>query len=291
MKESLQTLIFGYGYLGSVVGRLLREQGDTVLATTRSAERAAHLLQTGVQPIVTDWTDRRTLDRMKKVIRQVDRILVAVSYDSRSRFSRYESQVGGFRNFLSIAPLDIPICYISTTGVYHQTDGSWVDERSPTHPKREGGKVHLEAESLLHRYRPDSPWTVLRLAGIYGPGRVPRIDNIIEGRAIASPSDGYLNLIHVEDAAAAVLRSWQQPKFRMYVVSDDEPMVRGDFYREIARQLRAPEPKFESPASDSSKVSRSETNKRLWNRRVKADLLSVLKYPTYREGLRSILAK
>ncbi|WP_146597665.1 NAD-dependent epimerase/dehydratase family protein [Novipirellula aureliae] len=279
-------LIFGCGYLGQIYGRLATQTGGQVYATTRVTSRRRRLEEQGFQPVVADWTDRRSLKRLPKV----GRVLVAVSYDSDCGMSRYDSQVGGFRNLLSVIDDNVNVCYISTTGVYHQTDGRWVDERSPTRPTRVGGKVHLEAESMLHRFRPNSAWTILRLAGIYGPDRVPRIASVVEGRPIASDKDGFLNLIHVHDAARAVHSTWENAKRRVYAVCDDQPMRRAEFYREIARQTHAPNPTFVPPSAESSRSQRSESNKRIWNRRLKNDLLNKLDYPTYREGLAQILA-
>ncbi|WP_372724739.1 SDR family oxidoreductase [Novipirellula sp.] len=278
-------LIVGCGYLGSVVAKMAHDSGHTVFATTRRPNRATELRKQGIEPILADWTNRSRL----RALPEVDRVLVAVSYDSASRLSRYESQVGGMRNLLEAVPEQAHLCYISTTGVYHQTGGVWVDERSPAKPNREGGRVHLQAEDLLHRHRPAAPWTILRLAGIYGPGRVPRIDSVLQGQPIASAEDGYLNLIHVHDAARAVFAAWQKSAYRMYVVGDDEPMPRRDFYCEIARQCGAATPVFVPPPAGSAKQMRSESNKRIWNRRLKGNLLPKLAFPTYREGLASIL--
>lgn len=235
--------------------------------------------------MIADWTDPRTLQELPTV----DQILVAVSYDRRSDHSRYESQVGGLRNLLEAISPATNLCYISTTGVYHQTDGSWVDETSPTQPAREGGQVHLKAEEVLAELRPESAWTILRLAGIYGPGRVPRANDVIAGRPVASPPDGYLNLIHVDDAVDAVLAAWSRAKQRRYVVSDDCPVVRGEFYQQVARQCGAPPVSFIEPRADAPVRMRSESNKRIRNRQMKRDLLANLKYPTYREGLASLL--
>ncbi|MGI9470228.1 MAG: SDR family oxidoreductase [Rubripirellula sp.] len=282
---SPRTLIFGCGYLGRRVAKQALNAGHRVWATTRNIEKKGPLTQLGIEPILADWTDRRTLCRLP----DVDQILVAVSYDRHSNQSRLESQVGGLRNLLEFTPPQTKVCYISTTGVYHQTGGVWVDETSPTRPSREGGKVHLMAEELLHRTRPKSDWTVLRLAGIYGPGRVPRAADVIAGRPISSPKDGFLNLIHVDDAAEAVLATWRGAARRMYVIADDRPSQRSEFYREIARQCRAADPQFVAPDVDAPARMRSESNKRVWNRRMKRELVPRLRYPTYREGLTRIL--
>ncbi len=280
-----RTLIVGHGYVGKEVARMAIELGDQVWATSRSPQKVRKMRGGPIEPLRVDWTDRRTLTGLPTV----DRVLVAVSYDAGGGASRYDSQVRGFANLLGVLPLSTNICYISTTGVYHQTDGRWVDETSPTRPDREGGRVHLQAESLLHRTRPEAAWTILRFSGIYGPGRVPRAADVIAGRPIPMSGDGHLNLVHVHDGADAVIASWQSSTRRLYLISDDQPMRRSDFYRQIARQVGADEPTFVDPPSDASPRMRSDSDKRICNRRMKTDLVPRLKFPTYREGLADIL--
>jgi nucleoside-diphosphate-sugar epimerase len=285
LSSDSKILVFGCGYLGLQVAENVAFSGHRVWGTTRQPNKCRMLSQKGVQPVVADWTDARTLQRLP----EVDKLLIAVSYDRHDRQSRFASQVGGLRNLLQAVSPNTHVVYISTTGVYHQSDGRWVDENSPTRPTREGGQVHLSAEELLHRMRPHSPSTILRLSGIYGPQRVPRAADVIAGRPIASPSEGFLNLIHVADAARAVAAAWSRAKYGLYVISDDQPVVRGAFYREIAKQCAAPLPVFCEPQPDASVRMRSDSNKRIWNRRMKRDLLPTLQFPTYREGLVNVL--
>lgn len=314
-------LVVGCGYLGVRVARLALTRGDQVWATTRRRERAAELAAEGISPLIVDWTDRRTMRNLP----EVDGVLVAVSYDSRGGADRETAIVGGLSNLLdeigaSRGANSPRLCYISTTGVYHQSDGRWVDETSPAHPRREGGRAHLRAEQTLHRAWPGGPWTILRLAGIYGPGRVPRVADVIAGRPLTSSDRGHLNLIHVDDAAAAAgvvlgtggarpsVGSGDRPRLgKLYVVADDRPVVRGEFYREVARQAGVDPPQFvastESAAGrgdgGSEPVSprrgvpprRGDTDKRVWNRRMKRDLLPRLRYPSYREGLADVLGR
>lgn len=281
-----RTLVLGAGYLGKRVALAAIQAGDQVWASTRSSEKAAQLKDSGLQPVILDWTDRSTLPQ----IPEVDRVLVAVAYDPRSSHSRYDSQVGGFSNLLSILNPKVDVCYISTTGVYHQTDGSWVDETSNARPQRAGGKAHLDAESLLHRMRPDSPWTILRLAGIYGPQRIPRIKDIVSGRPITASPDGYLNLIHVSDAVSAVFAAWNsESEQRLFLVADDLPVVRRDFYTEIANRTNSLPPSYATAGDNAPDRMRFPTNKRIWNRRFKRWLVPQLQYPTYQAGLDDIL--
>ena len=279
-------MILGCGYLGRRIARMAIRDGNTVWATTRQSQKQREFASEGIQPIVADWTDRRTLTALPVV----KHVVICVSYDRRSSHNRYESQVGGLRNLLQAISPATKICYISTTGVYHQQGGSWVDEASPTRPSREGGRARLMAESLLNQMRPKSPWTILRLSGIYGPGRIPRAADVIAGRPIASPQHGFLNLIHVDDAAEAVCSTLRNNTQRLYVVSDDQPVVRSQFYEEIARQTGSQGPQFVTPATGSPVMMRSESNKRVWNRRMKSDLVSKLQFQSYRHGLADILS-
>lgn len=302
MNDNSDVLVIGTGYLGQKVAQKAACQGARVYATTRHINRFVSLSGAGFHPIQYDWTDPSTFGNLPLCqLSAAARVIVSVSYDVKSPLSRYESQFGGLRNLLRILPLDARICYISTTGVYHQTDGRWVDERSPTHPTRLGGRVHLQSEQLLHCMRPFSPWTVLRLAGIYGPGRVPRVADVLAGRPIPSAENGFLNLIHVCDAARAVVAAWQwmmteSPghrsvgmQSRLFVVADDVPVLRGDFYREIARQCHADPPRFTAPDRSEPVPMRSDSNKRVWNRKLRRDLLPSLSFPDYRCGLADVL--
>lgn len=282
-----QTLIFGCGYLGRRVANLAISAGNTVFATTRQIRKQKELADAGIQPIIADWTDRRTLLDLPAV----QHLVICVSYDRQSSHNRYQSQVGGLRNLLRVIGPETKICYISTTGVYHQQDGRWVDETSPTRPTREGGRAHLMAESLLNEIRPKAPWSILRLSGIYGPGRIPRAADVIAGRPIASPQHGFLNLIHVDDAAKAVCATLRQDTERLYVVSDDRPIVRSKFYDEIAKQTGSKKPQFVTPDATSPVMIRSDSNKRVWNRKMKRDLVPELQYPTYQDGLAGILSQ
>lgn len=280
--------IFGCGYLGLRVARRLIGDGWQVSALTRRPERAAALCREGIRGCVGDWNSYRTLRELPPAAH----VLVAVGYDHRGGRSRHEVYVEGLRNALRVIPASSRVCYVSSTGVFHQNDGGWVDETSPCHPESEGGRAHLRAENLLRRQRVGQPagsTLVLRMAGLYGPGRVPRAESIRRGEPIAASQDGFLNLIHVDDAAACVVAAWNMPHpASMYLVSDGHPVVRREYYEEIARLTGSPPPTFVAPPAGHTST-RSDSNKRIWNARMRRDLLPRPQYPSYREGLRAIL--
>ncbi|MEL6106339.1 MAG: NAD-dependent epimerase/dehydratase family protein, partial [Planctomycetota bacterium] len=201
--DQSDVLVIGTGYLGSRVAALATGEDLTVHTTTRTSEKFPAFRAQGWSPVRFDWTKEPGPENELPVLSPSPRVLISVSYDRNSGVGRQESQVGGLERLLGLLPPDARLCYISTTGVYHQADGAWVDENSPAQPSREGGQAHLKAEQLLRERRRDGRWHVFRLSGIYGPGRVPRIADVRDGKPIASLETGFLNLIHVDDAAAA----------------------------------------------------------------------------------------
>ena len=128
------------------------------------------------------------------------------------------------------------------------------------------------------------------MAGIYGPGRIPRRKELQAGIPIEAPSEGYLNLIHVDDAASAVIAAEQQaPLPALYCVSDGHPVIRGEYFRELAALFGAPEPQFREPRRDAPAAERASASKRVRNQRMLAELKFDLLYPSYREGLAAIV--
>lgn len=289
VHDSKSAFIFGCGYLGIRVARRLLAEGWQVSALTRRPERAEALCREGIRACVGDWNSFRTLRDLPPAAH----VLVAVGYDPRGGRSRHEVYVEGLRNALRVIAPASRVCYVSSTGVFHQTDGGWVDETSPCHPMREGGRALLRAESLLRHLREGQPigsTVVLRMAGLYGPDRVPRAESIRRGEPIAAAKEGFLNLIHVDDAAACVVAAWKVPHpAALYLVADGCPVIRQEYFEEIARLTGSPAPRFTAPPAAPPGTTRSESNKRIWNSRMRRDLLPRPQYPSYREGLRAIL--
>jgi nucleoside-diphosphate-sugar epimerase len=282
-------LIFGCGYLGTRVARLWRAQGETVYAITRSKERTQQLAAAGIEPIVGDLLGETKL----QLPQGVRTVLFALGFDRGSGRAVYDVFVDGLRQAIDWVqgPLQ-RFVYISSTGVYGQSAGEFVDEDSPCQPSREGGKGCLAAEQLLLSSQFATQAVVLRLAGLYGPGRIPRRADMVAGRPIDAPARGWLNLIHVDDAAHIVLLAEEraQPP-RTFVVSDGAPVERAEYYSELARLLSAPAPQFIAPPTDSAAAKRAGADKRVSPRRLFSELHPSLQYPTYRAGLAAIVAE
>jgi nucleoside-diphosphate-sugar epimerase len=190
----------------------------------------------------------------------------------------------GLENVLRRLPPAGRLVYVSSTGVYGQTQGEEVDETAATEPVEESGRVVLEAERVLRERLPGA--VLLRFAGIYGPGRLLRRQAIEAGEPLVGDPEKWLNLIHVEDGATAVLASEARAApGTVYNVCDDCPVRRRDFYAEMTRLLRAPPPRFVSPAEGVPLPPHERSNRRIINRRLRQELRSTLHYPSYREGL------
>jgi nucleoside-diphosphate-sugar epimerase len=280
-------LIFGCGYLGLRVARLWLGQGKTVFAVTRSSEKARSLEAEGIRPIVGNL-----LTGPLSLPPDITTVLFAVGYDRASDSSINDVYAGGVRRVVEAVPAGVGrLIYASSTGVYGQCTGDDVDEETPCKPLRAGGIASLAAEEVLKTGKVQSRAVILRLAGLYGPGRIPRASDLLAGRPIDAPAHGWLNLIHVDDAAQIVLLAEERASPpRTYVVSDGQPVVRNEYYAELARLLGAAEPKFVDPPASSPAAARAASDKRILPRRMFAELRPRLQYPSYRDGLSAIVA-
>ena len=251
---------------------------------TRSQSRAGEFTEAGLKPIVADITCTTGLKSALADLPAIDTIVFAVGMD-RSRYSDINDvYVEGLRRFIDSYPHEIRhLIYISSTGVYGDFGGEWVDETSPTIPAREGGKACLAAEALLAEATEN--WTVLRMAGLYGGSRVPT-KTLIENRDWAKLSPhGYLNLIHQTDAVAAIAKTADvKPMQETILCSDGHPPVRKEYYQHIADQFEiGPIPWPEQTEVDPN--SRSANSKRISNDKMLKLLKLELVHPDYKSGL------
>ncbi|MGL4511937.1 MAG: NAD-dependent epimerase/dehydratase family protein [Lacipirellulaceae bacterium] len=282
-------LVFGCGYVGERVARHWLAAGDAVMVATRSIDRAEGFRRDGFAAVVADVTQPETLAALP----EVDTVLYAVGFDRSAGPSIHQVYAEGVANLLAV--LGAPragsrFVYVSTTGVYGGAAGDWVDESTAPNPSRDGGKASLAAEQALRSSAWGPASVSLRLAGIYGPGRVPYVEALRAGQAIEAPPTGYLNLIHVEDAAAAVVAAADHPAPPPIVgVSDGAPPVRRDYYAEVARLVGAGPPGFVDPPPGSPRAARAEADKRVRNDLLVGALGVRLAFPTYRAGLAAIL--
>jgi nucleoside-diphosphate-sugar epimerase len=276
-------LIVGCGYLGRRVGRSLRARGIRVLGTTRSEEKGEALRGVGIEPAVVDLLKPEGLDRLPRV----DAVLFCVGHDRAAGVPIRRLYVEGLRDFLAGFPGCSTFVYASSTGVYSGERGEWVDESTSPAPRTESGEACLEAEGVVRAFAEGRgvASVVLRLAGLYGPGRVIGRERLIRGEAIPGHPEKFINLVHVHDAAeaaaSALLRPPRPAETEVFNVVDDRPVSREELYGLTARLLGAPPPTFEVSESGGW----GESDKRVANAKMKAGLRGTLTYPDVTSGL------
>ena len=284
-------LIVGCGYVGERIAYRWKNRGDRVLAVTRSEAKAGDFASRGWEPLVWDWLDPHS--RLPQSLPRFDSILIAVSHAPVPGIPPELTHTLGLERLWSGVAGSSPDTrwiYLSTTGVFAPvTDGSWVDERSPVGPHRPGSIAALAGEHWLENRITSAHRVVLRPAGIYGPGRVPRWESIRDRIPLRVAPDSYLNLIHVEDlvtAIEAVVDSIRAST--LYCVSDGCSPTRREYYQTVSDWMNLPEPVFDP---DAQRQSRSEGNKRVSPKKLLAELSIQFAYPSYREGLKSLLSE
>lgn len=284
----MHKLIIGCGYLGERVAAAWTACGDDVSVLTRSSARAERLAASGLSPVIGDVLEPESLRQLPRA----DVVLYAVGFDRTSESSKRSVYVDGLRNVLvEIAQRSRLFLYVSSTSVYGQNGGELVDEASSTEPQEENGHICLDAEAVVCRFfdrakcSPEQGAIILRLAGIYGPGRLlTRIEQLRSGEPLSGNPDAWLNLIHVDDAVRAVLAAEQRGQSgATYLVSDDRPLRRAEYYSALAASVGAPPPRFAEFNVNS--IERQQLNKRCVNSRLRHELAVELKYPTVIDGL------
>lgn len=255
------SLIVGCGYVGGALASQLGERDDAVYAVTRSGVSID-----GVESLERDVTDPAVQ------LPDTDRVFYLVSPDSRTPSDYESAYVDGLRHTITTAVGDrTTLVYGSSTGVYETTDGSWVDETTPIEPTTDRTRILHEAERVAR----GAGGTVVRFGGLYGPGRIAT-DRYLEDARVPA---GYLNLLHRDDAARALLAAADGAS-QLYVAVDDEPVHRHDLARWLAATLDRPCGELVDAVEGS--------NKRCANARLRDDGWA-LDYPTYREGYSAVL--
>jgi nucleoside-diphosphate-sugar epimerase len=272
-------LTFGHGYAASALAASL--PGWRCLGTTRSPGRAAAIRAAGVEPI--DWADAAAVER---AIASADALLASIPPGPGG-----DPALARHAAALAAAPAAW-VGYLSSTGVYGDRGGGWVDETAALMPVGPRGRARVAAEQAW--LATGLPVHLFRLAGIYGPGRSV-LDRLREGRArrIVRPGQVF-SRIHVDDAARVLAASLDRPApGRAYNVADDEPAPPQDVIVFAAGLLGlSPPPEIAFEDAGLTPMARSfwDESKRVSNRRIREELGVRLACPDYRAGLRAILA-
>lgn len=278
MTKTLLSL--GHGFSARALTPHL-PKGWRVIGTTRSPDKADALRAEGVEPLIWPGTD------LRPALSQATHLLTSVApgADGDPVLAEYADDLRAARHLEWVG-------YLSTTGVYGDHQGGWVDETAPLTPATKRGKARVDAEAAWAEL--GLPLHIFRLAGIYGPGRGPfaKVRNGTARRVI-KPGQVF-SRIHVEDIAQVVLASINRPNpGAVYNVCDDDPAPPQDVLEHAARLLGLPvPPAVPFDEAEMSPMARSfySDSKRVRNDLIKDELGVKLKYPDYHTGLAALLA-
>lgn len=289
MGSATQFFAFGFGYSAEALAARICASGGRAGGSVRSPEKVAALRAKGYSALL--FQDR---DAVVAAAGTATHVLISIPPDGDS-----DPVLAAYRD--ALAPLAAHwrwLGYLSTTGVYGDRGGDWVDETSPLAPQSERARRRAAAELAWTEFARENGAAlhIFRLPGIYGPGR-SAVEALRAGtaRRIAKPGQ-FFSRIHVEDIASALQASMQRPQSSaIYNVCDDEPAPQADVIAFAAQLLGVAIPPlepFEQAAKTMSAMAQSfyGESKRVSNAKLKRELGLQLLYPNYREGLRAMMA-
>jgi nucleoside-diphosphate-sugar epimerase len=278
----MKTLLsLGHGYSAQALGKLLGPQGWHIIGTTRDAASAKALQDSGVEPLIWPGTP------LAPALARATHLLCSIAPDANG-----DPVLAQHSDEIAAASFEW-VGYLSTTGVYGDHYGEWVDENTPLTPGTKRGQHRVLAEQAWQAL--GLPLHIFRLAGIYGPGRGP-FAKVREGtaRRILKPNQVF-SRIHVDDIAQTLAASIARPNAgQIYNVCDDDPAPPEDVIAYAAELLGLPIPPAENwDSADMTPMARSfyAESKRVRNDRIKSELGVHLIHADYRAGLQALLAQ
>jgi nucleoside-diphosphate-sugar epimerase len=282
----MRMMIFGAGFSGLAIARSLAGDCDFAGGTTRGPERFAALQGAGLTPFI--YAGGAPSDDLAASLSEITHLVMSIAPDSGGD-PLLDAFAGGLRP--SMPKLEW-IGYLSTVGVYGDHDGEWVDEQTPCKPVSRRSVARLAAEDGWTRLADEAgvPLAIIRLSGIYGPGR-NALKTLSEGKARRLIKPGQVfNRIHVADIGGATALLARQRLGGIYNVTDDMPAPPQDVVSEAARMMGVEPPaEMDFETAELSPMARSfyGENKRVSNARIKASGYSFM-YPDYFTGLAAL---
>jgi nucleoside-diphosphate-sugar epimerase len=289
----MRVLIVGCGYVGLPLGKELVRRGHQVFGLRRSLLAEAELQAAGIVPLHADITDSASLEKLP---RDFDWVVNCTASGGGGANDYRKVYLEGNRNLISWLAAAPPkkFVYTSSTSVYAQNDGSVVTENSPTEPAADTAKVLVETEKLLLAAVAERkfPAVVLRVAGIYGPGRGHSFKQFLRSEArIEGDGARWLNMIHRDDLIGVIIAALERgTPGETYNAADTAPPSQLEFFTWLTTKLNRPlPPKVAADAEVWRK--RGVTNKRVSNAKLHAELKYEFRFPDFRAGYGAEIAR
>ncbi|MFF2245979.1 SDR family oxidoreductase [Arthrobacter sp. NPDC058130] len=288
----MTVLLAGCGDLGTEAGLRFAAAGHRVVGWRRSPEK----LPAAIEGVAADLGS----GELPPIPEDTTAVVVAIAADSPTEDAYRAAYVDGLAHVLDAVLASGAsvrrVLFVSSTAVYGDAAGGWIDERTTPEPGGFSGRIIREAEELLYSRLRGTGITpvVLRLGGIYGPGRTRLIDQVRGGTAVIPASSRFTNRIHRDDAAAAIVHlcTMDAVPGPVYVGVDNEPAELGEVLGFLAEELGLPRPASESVGAAVSAAGGEASrggNKRASNGLLRSTGFE-FQYPSFREGYRAILA-
>jgi len=285
-------LILGCGYVGRKLAQTCLKQGIKVKATVRSSTAKTQLTSMGVDVCLNENPALLTPEWLRDCNHVLDSIPLARDEEGQP----FQSQSQWLPTLLTHMPHLSWAGYLSSTSVYANSDGAWIDETTTHFSDSPRGIHRLAAEQAW--LNSSAPTEIFRLSGIYGDER-NITGKLLAGnyKAVSWSPAHYANRIHVDDITAALMQAMHKPKpARIVNLADDFPYPHAAYVCELAELIQAPSPIILSPDEAKQQLSPAflsffSDNKRISNQKLHQELLSTLKYPSFREAASSLLKK
>jgi nucleoside-diphosphate-sugar epimerase len=287
----MKCLIIGCGYVGLPLGAELVRRGHEVSGLRRSGP--AELKAAGIHPLMADITE---LESLAQLPRNFDWVVNCAASGGGSADDYRKIYLEGNRNLITWLAVSPPgkFVFTSSTSVYGQNDGSVVTEQSPVEPEAPAAKILVESEKLLLAATAEHklPAVILRVAGIYGPGRGHLFKQFLQGEArLEGDGSRWLNMIHRDDVVGCILATLERGKpGEIYSAVDNEPVTQLKIFEWLAMQLKRPLPPG-IPTDADIRRKRGVTNKRVSNAKLRTELKYEFRFPDFRKGYAAEIAK
>jgi nucleoside-diphosphate-sugar epimerase len=285
-------VVAGCGYVGTRLARAWRQQGGTVTALVRTEESAARLRALDIEAIAVDL-DEETATPASVAGAWLYYLVPPPSVGTT------DPRIRRFLQRLDADNAPAGLVLLSTTGVYGDCDGAWIDESAPLAPRADRARRRVDAEQAARDWsaRSGIPLIILRVPGIYGPGRLP-VARLRQGAPVLRDSESpWSNRVHVDDLVAAALAAPMRGRpGSAYNISDGHPSTMTDYFKRVADAMGLPRPpEIDAHAARSQLQPGMQSylaeSRRIDNTRMRTELGVVLRYPDLDAGLAAALAE